>query len=66
MSEGLDGRHRDKDGRIERKRIDTKIETLKPTYPVLNQFPDDATLGDVLQAQGADSLSDLLRVLRDQ
>jgi hypothetical protein len=64
MTEGVDGRHRDKDGRIERKRIDTKIGTLKPSYPALSSFPDKATLGTVLQGQGADSLSDLLRKLR--
>jgi hypothetical protein len=61
--EGLDGRHRDKDGRIERKRSDTKIGTLKHTYPVLNRFPDEAILGDVLRSQGADSLTDLVKRL---
>jgi hypothetical protein len=63
MTEGLDGRHRDKDGTIERKRSDTKIGTLKPTYPALKRFPDNSMLGDVLQSQGAESLSDLLRRL---
>ena len=65
MSEGLDGRHRDENGQIQRKRNDTKIGNLKPTYPALNGFPDNATLGDLLQSTGADSLSDLLRQLRD-
>jgi hypothetical protein len=63
MTDGLDGRHRDKNGQIERKRSDTKISTLKSTYPALKDFPDNATLGDVLQDNGADSLSDLLRKL---
>jgi hypothetical protein len=61
MTKGLDGRHRDKNGQIERKRSDTRMETLKPTYPVLGRFPDGSTLGEVLERQGADSLSDLLR-----
>lgn len=63
MTKGLDGRHRDKDGTIERKRSDTKIGTLKPNYPQLNRFQDDSKLGEVLQNQGANSLSDLLRKL---
>lgn len=63
MTKGLDGRHRDKNGQIDRKRSDTKMETLKPTYPTLGRFPDQATLGEVLQQRGADSLSDLLRQL---
>lgn len=66
MSEGLDGRHRDEDGRIQRKRDDTLMGTLKQTYPELARFPDRAELGDVLRAQGADSLSDLLRQIRAQ
>lgn len=61
MTEGLDGRHRDKDGTIERRRGDTRIGTLKPTYPVLNRFPDDSMLGEAMQSHGVDSLSELLK-----
>jgi hypothetical protein len=66
MGTDLDGRHRDEDGRIQRKRRDTLIGTLKQTYPELDRFPDRAELGDVLRSQGADSLSDLLRKIRGQ
>ena len=66
MSAGLDGRHRDEDGQISRKRSDTLMGTLKHTYPELDQFPDRAELGVVLRSQGADSLSDLLRKVRDK
>lgn len=66
MGTGLDDRHRDENGRIQRKRSDTRIETLKETYPELERFPDWAELGDVLRRQGAESLSDLLRKVRGQ
>jgi hypothetical protein len=64
MPEGLDDRHRDENGQIQRKRRDTLMGTLKQTYPELGSFPDGAELGDVLRSHGADSLSDLLRQLR--
>ncbi len=44
---GLDGRHRNEDGRIEKNRGDTKIGNLKGQYPELKDFPDDATLGEL-------------------
>jgi hypothetical protein len=61
---GLDGRHRDDNGRISRKRGDTKIESLKDEYPELRPFPDEATLGQVRDQHGMDSLDALLRELR--
>ena len=45
--EGLDGRHRDKNGQIERKHGNTKMRTLKPEYPELKNFRNDDTLGQV-------------------
>jgi hypothetical protein len=63
---GLDGRHRNEDGRIERKRGDTKIENLKDTYPELERFPDDATLGEIRDRYNVDSLDALLRTLRSR
>jgi hypothetical protein len=65
MSEGLDGRQRDENGQIRRKRGDTLMGTLAETYPELGRFPERAELDDVLRSQGADSLSDLLRGLRN-
>lgn len=47
---GLDDRHRDKDGQIQRKRDDTQVGTLRQTYgeDFLSDFRSDATLGTVL------------------
>lgn len=64
--EGLDGRHRDKDGRISAKHGNTKIKNLKADYPELKNFRDEDTLGEVRDRYGADSLDDLLRKLRDR
>jgi hypothetical protein len=60
---GLDGRHRDKDGEIDRKRSDTRVDTLRETYgdDFLSDFRGDAHLGTVLDETGADSLTDLVR-----
>lgn len=61
---GLDGRHRNEDGRIEKKRGDTKIGHLKAQYPALTGFPDDLTLGELRDRYHVDSLDALLQVLR--
>jgi len=60
---GLDGRHRDKDGEIDRKRSDTKIGTLRKTYgeDFLSGVRSDMTLGKVLEDTGAKSLSELVK-----
>jgi len=63
---GLDGRHRNEDGRIERKRGDTKIENLKDQYPELRRFPDTATLGEIRTQYNVDSLDALLQALRNR
>jgi hypothetical protein len=66
MADGLDGRHRNQDGRIERKHGNTKIKNLKAEYPELKNFNNEDTLGDVRGRYGADSLDDLLRKLRNR
>jgi hypothetical protein len=65
---GLDNRHRDKDGEIDRKRSDTKVSTLRKTYgdDFLSDFRGDAQLGTVLDKTGADSLSELVKDHRKQ
>jgi len=63
---GLDGRHRNEDGRIERKRGDAKIGSLKDQYPELKDFPDDTTLGELRDRYHVDSLDALLRTLRNR
>jgi hypothetical protein len=62
--EGLDGRHRDKNGQIERKHGNTKMRTLKPEYPELKNFRNDDTLGQVRARYGVESLDALLEKLR--
>jgi hypothetical protein len=66
MPDGLDGRHRNQDGRIERKHGNTKIKNLKTEYPELKNFNNEDTLGEVRDRYGADSLDDLLRKLRNK
>jgi len=60
---GLDGRHRDADGRIERKHGNTLVETLRETYGqnFASDFRSDAKLSTVLRETGRGSLSDLRR-----
>lgn len=60
---GLDDRHRNEDGRIERKRGDTKVGNLKDLYPQLRRFPDGMTLGELRDRYNVDSLDALLRAL---
>jgi hypothetical protein len=60
---GLDGRHRDQDGTIDRKRRDTRIDTLRDTYGpgFALGWQGGRTLGDLLDGTGMESLSDYLR-----
>ena len=62
--EGLDGRHRDRDGRIQKKRSDTKMKNLKREYPELKNFDNESTLGEVCGRQGVADLDQLLRKQR--
>ena len=63
---GLDGRHRDRDGRIQKKRSDTKMKNLKPHYPELKNFDNESTLGEVCKRQGVADLDQLLRKQRQR
>lgn len=60
---GLDGRHRDMDGEIRRKRSDTLVRTLRDEYGsgVAKGYRSDTRLGTVLKKEGLDSLDDLLK-----
>lgn len=60
---GLDGRHRDENGEIRRKREDTLVGTLRKTYgsDFLADFRSDAKLRTVLKETGCESLNELLR-----
>jgi hypothetical protein len=63
---GLDGRQRNEDGRIDKKRGDTKVGHLKARYPTLAGFPDEVTLAELRDRYHVDSLDALLRVLRSR
>jgi hypothetical protein len=60
---GLDGRMRDGDGEIRRKRSDTLVRTLRDEYGqgFAPDYRSDAKLGTVLKQEGADSLDQLLK-----
>jgi len=60
---GLDGRHRDKDGTIERKHGNTRVDTLRETYGdgFAPGVQGDKTLDELLRESGANSLSDYLK-----
>ena len=63
---GLDGRQRDRDGEIRKKRRDTKVDTLRKEYGpnFAKGYRGDAQLGTVLRREGVDSLDQLLRKKR--
>jgi hypothetical protein len=60
---GLDDRCRDGDGEIRHKRSDTLVRTLRETYgeDFAKSYRGDAKLGTVLDREGANTLSDLLK-----
>ena len=66
-NEGLDRRCRDSDGEIRHKRSDTRVDTLRETYPGFAPgYRGDAHLGTVLENEGFDSLSEYLRHLHNE
>jgi hypothetical protein len=60
---GLDGRQRNRDGEIRKKRSDTKVETLRREYGqnFARGYRGDAQLGTVLERAGVESLDQLLK-----
>jgi hypothetical protein len=63
MSEDLDDRHRDADGRISKKHGNTKVETLRETYgeSFAAGWRSDAHLETVLEEEGCESLTQYLQ-----
>ena len=57
---GLDNRHRDKDGTIERKHGNTRVDTLRETYGdgFAPGVRGDKKLENLLRDSGANSLTD--------
>ena len=60
---GLDGRHRDADGRISAKHGNTRVDTLRQTYgsDFASGIRGDAHLQTVLNGAGKPSLSQLVK-----
>ncbi len=60
---GLDGRHRDADGTISRKHGNTRVDTLRETYgdDFAAGHRGDMHLSTLLEREGVDSLSELLK-----
>jgi hypothetical protein len=60
-SNGLDGRTRDANGEIRKKREDTLVSTLRQTYgpDFAKGYRADATLGTVLKGEGVPTLDKL-------
>ena len=60
---GLDGRQRDQDGQIRKKRSDTKVGTLRAEYgdKFAPGYRADTKLGTVLKKEGVDTLDQLLK-----
>jgi hypothetical protein len=67
MANGLDGRHRDEDGRISEKHGNTLVGTLREEYgqDFLSDWRSDAHLETVREATGK-SLSQLIKEYRDR
>lgn len=63
MSKGLAGRHRDKDGTIDRKHGNTRVDTLRKAYGqgFGQEVRGDAKLATLLERTGDANLSDYLR-----
>jgi hypothetical protein len=60
---GLDGRHRDQDGEIHKKRGDTQLGTLRKEYgeDLLKGTRSDTRLDTILEREGLETLGQLLR-----
>ena len=60
---GLDNRDRDKDGQIDRKHGNTRVDTLRETYGenFAEGYRGDEQLKNLLQDEGCESLSQYLK-----
>jgi hypothetical protein len=60
---GLDGRMRDRDGEIRKKRSDTLVETLRREYGenFARDYRSDTKLGTVAKREGVETLDQLLK-----
>ena len=60
---GLDGRQRDADGEIRKKRNDTLVRTLRDEYgeDFAESYRSDAKLGTLLKREGVETLDQYLK-----
>ncbi len=63
---GLDGRHRDKNGQIEKKHGNTKIKNLVGDYPILKKYNNENRLAAIERRLKVDSLDEVLKITRRQ
>ena len=63
FSKGLDGRMRDRDGAIRKKRSDTHVGTLRKEYGdgFARGYRANTKLGTVLNREGVETLDQLLK-----
>jgi hypothetical protein len=63
---GLDGRMRDRDGEIRKKRSDTLVRTLRDEFGphFAEGYRADTKLGTVLEREGVETLDQLLKQQR--
>jgi len=66
MSQGLDDRSRDEDGRIREKSGATKMKTLAEKYPELQVFNPEATLSGVRQRYGVRTIDEVREIARSK
>jgi hypothetical protein len=60
---GLDGRHRDEDGEIQKKRSDTINKNLPTPIP---NFSSNATVGFMREETGKESLEDIRKAAKNR
>jgi hypothetical protein len=66
MTDGLDGRSRDENGRIRQKRGDTHVGTIEQRYGVDFGVRTDMELETLRQRTGLNSIDDLIRFARER
>lgn len=57
-------RSRNNNGEYRRKRVDTKVQNLKKTYPEFENINGNTHLGTLMDKYDTDSLDGVLRALR--
>jgi hypothetical protein len=64
MSDGLDGRSRDDDGRIREKSGAARMGNLAEKYPEMRVFDPNATLSGIRSRYGVESIDEVRELVR--